>query len=336
MRVTREILIKVAQDTIARKGRENRDLVAVYLCGSFQGEEYSLGGAADVDLVFVHADSIDIEREIIRLTDEVHLDIAHHSQRDYREARRLRLHPWLGPVLNSCKVMFDPQHFLDFTQASVRGQFDRADNIFERSRRQAEKARSIWLGYQTGVPKPGPGEMLTYLRAVAHAANAIASLSGPPITERRFLLNFPARAEAVGRPGLYPGLLGLLGAPHLPADALAELLPGWLAAFEGVSRDKAPARLHRDRRLYYQRAFEAIASGPQPEAVLWPLLHTWTIAASLLPESAPARAAWCRALEQLGLLGDAFAERVSALDAYLDLVDETLEEWARANGAWTA
>jgi len=53
MRITRETLLKVAQDTIARREREKRDLLAVYLCGSFLLEDdYSLGGAADVDLVF--------------------------------------------------------------------------------------------------------------------------------------------------------------------------------------------------------------------------------------------------------------------------------------------
>ena len=38
-------------------------------------------------------------------------------------------------------------------------------------------------------------------------------------------------------------------------------------------------------------------------------------------------------LLHLGLLGAGFKEGVAALDAYLDMVEETLEEWGRASGA---
>ncbi len=43
--------------------------------------------------------------------------------------------------------------------------------------------------------------------------------------------------------------------------------------------------------------------------------------------------AWGRALALQSGIGPAFAERIQALDAFLDMVEETLEEWARANGA---
>jgi len=333
MRITRETMLKFTQDTIARRARESHDLVSVYLCGSFLGEEFLLGGAGDIDLVFVHADNSPLDREILRLTDEVHLDIAHQIQRDYRETRRLRVHPWMGPALKSCKVMYDPQHFVDFIQASVRGQFDRAENVLERARQQTDRARQIWFSFHSESVVTGPQSVGAYLRAVGSAANAVASLSGPPLTERRFLVSFPARAEAVGRPGLHPGLLGLLGAPHLEINSLSDWLPFWLAAYESLPAKAAPARLHSDRRLYYQRAFESMVSGLHPEVALWPLLRTWTMAASQFPADSPHLKTWTQAAAQLGLLGDAFTERVDALDAYLDLVEETLETWGRENGA---
>ena len=61
--------------------------------------------------------------------------------------------------------------------------------------------------------------------------------------------------------------------------------------------------------------------------------HSWTLAASLLPEGASDLDAWRQAGEHLGLLGPAFSEKVIALDAYLDMVEEMLEGWARENGA---
>jgi hypothetical protein len=334
MRITRDTLLNIARDTASQRARGDRSVIAVFLCGSLLDEDYLLGGTVDIDLFFVHDDTPAIEREILRLTDEVHLDIAHHPEKEYRQARQLRLNPWLGPTLNSCKVLYDLRHFMDFTQASVRGQFDRPDNIFGRARKLMEQARQIWLKQQTAEPGMGPQQVNTYLRSVMHAANAIAGLSGPPLSERRFLLTFPHRAEAVGRPGLYAGLLGLLGAPRLAPDSIAEWLPAWHSAYQALPSEKTPARLHPDRRLYYARAFETILEGPHPEAVLWPLLRTWTLTASLLPPSSPDQATWYEALAQLGLQGPDFTERIEALDAYLDLIDETLETWARINGAW--
>ncbi len=332
MRITRETLLKNAHDAITQRTRADRGIVSVYLTGSLLGDDYLLGGATDIDLVFVHIDRPEGEREIVRLTDEIHLDIAHHAQRDYRQARSLRLHPWMGPTLNTCKPLYDPQHFLDFIQASVRGQFDRADNVLARSRQQAEHARQIWSAYADSMPAPGPQAVADYLRAVDHAANAIASLSGPPLTERRYLLNFPARAEAAGHSGLYAGLLGLLGAPHTEIETLRLWLPLWQAAFEALPSSPALLILAPARHAYYQQAFEALLNGSQPRAVLWPLLRTWTLAVRHLPEEGPQRQAWVDACEHLGLQGPAFAERIQALDAFLDMVEETLEEWARANG----
>ena len=110
-------------------------------------------GTADIDLFFIHNDSVSPEREIQRLTDEVHLDIAHHGRDDYTQARNLRQHPWLGYGIINCNIMYDPQHFMDFTQASVRGQFDQPENVLSRVQGQAEHARQIWLALhdRTGV-----------------------------------------------------------------------------------------------------------------------------------------------------------------------------------------
>jgi hypothetical protein len=238
MRVTHETLLRVVRDTVAQRTRIDRSLMSVYLSGSLLEDEYMLGGTTDIDLVFIHTDLEGPDREIVRLTDEIHLDIAHHLHKDYRQTRRLREHPWLGPTLERCVIFHDPQHFMDFTQASVRGQFDRPDHVMERSRRQAEHARQVWLYYHEQKHKAGPKEISDYLRAIEHAANAIASLSGPPLTERRFLLKFPQRMQAIGHPGLYPGLLGLIGGPNVNVDVLRSWLPDWEAAYHAILRRK--------------------------------------------------------------------------------------------------
>lgn len=333
MRINRDTLIKIAEDTVSQRTRKDRGIVSVYLCGALLGDDYLLGGTADIDLAFIHLDTPPADREIVRISDEIHLDIAHYPQQEFRNGRNLRQHPWMGPTIFDCKVLHDPQHFMDFIQASVRGQFHRPDYVLGRARLQFEHARRIWLEYATNPPQqPAPRDVVKYLRAIEHAANAVASLTGSPLTERRLLINFPARAGAAGRPGLQAGLLGMLGAPHVDVPAVHSWLDAWQAAWLAQPEEGRPERLHPARVVYYRRAFEALLDGAQPMAALWPLLRTWTLAAGRLAPDDPARQAWQSAGEQLGLLGAGFAERVEALDAFLDGVDETLERWGQERG----
>ena len=333
MRINRATLLGIANDTVAQRVRQDRGILSAYLCGSLLGDSFLLGGSADIDLVFIHIDSPPVEREIVRLTDEVHLDVAHYAQKDFRDPRRLRQHAWLGATIFSCRLLHDPQHFMDFTQASVRGQFERPDHILERARPQLDHARQIWVALSGKVSgHAGSQEVSLYLKAIEHAVNAVASLSGPPLTERRFLLGFPERAAAVKHPGLYPGLLGMLGAPRVSQEAMRLWLPQWEEIYDMLPESERPARLHPARRMYYLLAFKAMLEGERPQTILWPLLRTWTQAVALLPPGHALLDVWQAACRELGLLDEAFTERVAALDAFLDMVDETLDEWTRANG----
>jgi hypothetical protein len=307
--------------------------MAVYLDGSLLREHPTIGGTTDIDLFFLHAEAVREEREIVRVTDEIHLDISHHPLNLYRRNKELRRHPWLGPAIQGCKILYDPQHFLDFTQASVRGQFDRPDHVLERARPQAEHARQIWFGFQPYLGEAGPVDQLKYLRALDHAANAIALLSGPPLTERRFLLDFPARAVRVKHPGLNAGLLGLLGSPQLDAPKLRAWLGDWRLAYEAAAPSPVNPSLHPHRLDYYEKAFETLLEGERFQAVLWPLWRTWTRLIAGLSTDTAHRSAWQAAGESLGLLGQAFQDRLNALDAFLDLIEETLDSWAKENGA---
>jgi predicted nucleotidyltransferase len=332
MRVTRNVLMKIVRDTVEQRVRADRSLLAIYLCGSLLGNDYLLGGTADIDLVIIHLDPPAQEREIVHLTDEVHLDIAHHAQKDYRQTRRLRVHPWMGPTLFSCQSLYDPQHFLDFIQAGVRGQFDRSDYIAERARKLVEPARQLWVGAMQAESRPDAEIILGYMKALGKAANAIASLSGPPLTERRFLLGLPGRAEAINRPGLFPGMLGLLGAADLEASVFETWLPAWEAALQALPEGMAPARLHPDRRAYYLQSIAAMIHSGNWQAALWPLLYTWTLAIHTLGDQSDQMLPWQEAFSRLDLLGEGFGRRLEGLDAYLDMVEEAIDSWARANG----
>ena len=333
MRVNRATLLKIANDTIKRCARQDRSIFAAYLCGSLLGNRYLIGGTADIDLTFVHTRPVEQPREILRLTDEIHLDIAHYDQKAFRDPRQLRVDPWLGPTIFDCQVLYDPQHFMDFTQASVKGQFHRADYVLERSRVGIDNARKIWFAFYRDVPDaPNADDILQYLKALKLAVNSIAGLGGAPLTDRGLAVNFADRSAALGHPGLHPGLLGLLGAPQVSPEQLLGWIGDWQQAYEAQPVDNGLCNLHLHRLHYYRQAVESLIEREKPENALWPLFYTWTQAATQLSEDVNYQEPWNRAGQQLGLLGAAFTERITALDAYLDSIEEILEKYARANG----
>ncbi|MEZ0397122.1 MAG: hypothetical protein ABWK53_11935 [Anaerolineales bacterium] len=330
MRLTPDFLLRIARETSQKRALAEPDLAAVYLTGSLLRPDPLLGGAGDIDLVIVHAATPPVQREIVPLTAEVHLDILHRSRADYARPRQLRADPFLGPELYNPAWLYESQHFLEFVQAGVRDKFDAPENVLARARLLAERARQAWSSLQTS-PEETPARILAYLEAVADAANAVAALNGPPLAERRLLLEFPLRAEAVGAPGLAGELFRLLGSEMSTGTVLEDLLPEWETAFlDAASRPKVEARIHAARLGYYKLAFEAILSTDSRRAILWPLLHTWALAALVLP--APKQARWLAVCEALGLAGVGFYARMESLDGFLDLVEEILDNLAREQG----
>lgn len=334
MRITRETLLKIARDTAAERVRISRRLVCIYLTGSLLTEDPLLGGTADIDLVFIHDAEPALAREVVRLTDDVHLDIAHLSQDHFQQPRRLRLDAWLGSyICNHPLVLHDSMHWFDKVQAIISAQFYQPENTLNRARALAEQARGHWMSLHEGLEgASATGAVNQYLKALEQAANAVAVLNGAPLTERRFFVSFPQRAQLLGRPELSAGLVSqlLLAAPE--PGAWPGWLPGWKAALQEVGQlADCPARLHPARLGYYERAVAALLE-TTPPAALWLLLRTWTRAAALLPEDSTGRGGWQAAAGSLGLLGEGLGERLQALDGYLDTVEETLDEWGKKFG----
>ena len=53
MRITPELLFKIAEDTVAERTESNPAIIAAFLVGSVWDGEPVLGGTADIDLVFI-------------------------------------------------------------------------------------------------------------------------------------------------------------------------------------------------------------------------------------------------------------------------------------------
>lgn len=334
MRNTRDFLHKTAKDHVNKRVKSERDLMAAYMIGSVLSDDPLLGGTTDIDIVLIHAGEPKIRREIIRVNDEIHLDVVHHSQSDYSQPRELRMNAWMGTAIqNHPALLYDVRHWFEFTQASVGAQFYRADHVIARARGQLEKARTIWADLHEGRPT-FVKKVRKYQEAVECAGNAIACINGSPLPRRRFLWEFPASCEEIGSSGLSTGLINLLCIQTLTSEHIINYLPEWEKAFHaaGEQTETSPD-LHPLRLDYYKQGIKAYIEERDAQAAAYPLFYTWSKAVSFLYATSPEYIAWYDVIKELGLGKEKLPEKFEALDTFLDHVEEVLEDWATKEGA---
>lgn len=337
MIITKETLLRIANDTVKKRTEgenEGSDILSIYLTGSLLGDNPLMGKSTDIDLVFIHSENPRMGREIIRLSADIHLDIKHTPREEYEPARDLRTHPWLGPVVYNAVQLYDPEHFFDFVQAAVRDQYHDPFNALARAKLNADHARAIWEDLTADAEsniKFHPKSFLRYLKTVNHAANTLTVIKGSILGERRFLIDFPAFAESYDLPELGGELYAMLGAGQLQQNKLAELLTAWEKDFLKAGMDNtADARLHPTRMGYYQQGFETLISEGGMGGIVWPLLHTWSLAAATLPNEE--QIGWEDACQSLGMLAEGMASNLKRLDSFLDKLEILLEEWKNRHG----
>jgi len=331
MRVTRESLIRIAKETAQERAYNDRDIIAAYLTGSLATDELDpmLGGTTDIDIIFVHTAEPKHRREFVSLTPDFHVDISHRARAEFKRPRELRLDPWLGWEMYDPMLLFEREKFFEFVQAGLRAgfEFNAPAPALQRSRTLLSQGRQTWRKLLEIGDIVTPHDLAQYLKVLFHAVNAVAELSGPPLHERRLLLEFLTRAEAAQRPGMLDELYALLGASGLEGETINSWLPAWRSAFEvagGSSR--VDVHIHPARINYYDKGIQALLAGGTPRAALWPLLHTWTLAVDVLSENALDE--WRSACGHLGLTATGIEERVTSLDHFLDEVEGLLDELA--------
>ena len=338
MRVTRESLTRIAKETAQERAFNDRSIIAAYLTGSLVSDtEPMLGGTTDIDIIFVHGDEPKHRREFVKLTPDFHLDISHRAKAEFKRPRELRVDPWLGWEMYDPTLLFEREKFFEFVQAGLRAgfEFNAPTPALQRSRILLAHGRQIWRDLLEINDPVAPADITKYLKSLYHAVNAVAELSGPPLQERRLMLEFPSRAETAQRPGMNIGLIGLMGASALDSSQFNAWIPEWKLAFEAASESsRVDGRIHSARLNYYEKAISAIAGSETPHAALWPLLQTWTLAVDVLPEHFVD--AWRSVCGQLGLTATSFEERVEGLDHFLDEVEALLDELAREHGLETS
>jgi hypothetical protein len=271
---------------------------------------------------------------VVGLTEDASLDIMHFSQSIFSQPRRLRSDPFLGPLLyNFPTLLHDIQHWFEFVQASASAQFTQPQYVLERARALADQARQGWNSlYQPGQSDL-TAKMLRYFDVLEQSGNAIASLTGLPLSERHFFTQLAGRAQKLGLPELASRLVSLL-TPQMVRDEDWQgiWLPAWTQAYRAcAAQPLCPPQIHNARYAYYIKAMQILWQQNQP-AALWLLLRTWGLAVNQLPQETPHLPAWQAALETLHLDAEQLENNLDQLDSYLDLLEESIDDWAHKNG----
>ena len=328
MHITRDALLKLTKDTVEKRFTHDQKVIAVFLVGSIRSETAVIDSIADVDLLVLHNGDIPRDREIIKLSNEYHFDISYEPASLYAQPRDLRGEGWRGWNMWDPLLLYQKGRFFEYTQSIVRAQFDEPLNVIKRSRFFAEPARQAWFQLQLDPESASPSKIL---KIVSDAANAVASLSGPPLTERSLLSGFLERAKSIHVEELIKPLVTSISRNVSP-ETIKLWLPEWESCFSAASLSPADLRIHSCRLTYYKNAILSQLNSDFPAASLWPLLTTWSLSVENGNLSKEQVDGWNAVCAELGLSSSSFQERLQSIDIYLDMLEEVLDQLETDNG----
>ncbi len=332
MRVTRDILLKLASENATKLVEKDRSIHCVYITGSLLREDPFLGGVTDIDLICIHDRPVKVEREIIRINADVHVDVAHLPQTLFDHPRNLRSDAWLGGSLaEGPKVLHDLSHWFDYTRASATAQFWNTDQVAARARSFSARSRQTWQQLSDETIPQGIKRAQAYLDALEDLANSVNSLSGKPLTTRRLVYELPERSARVDFSDFTGAFVNLFTTSAFNEEHWEAWMKQWQAGLIALKEIKdTPIHLGVTRHNYYLKAAQALA-GERPATALWIMLRTWTEAAAYLPKGEQLYKEWQSFIHTLDLDGRGLMNRLVDLDSLIDNVDTFLDRWQEAN-----
>jgi len=333
MKITKDLLLLTAKDKVKKSLFDSNDIVCAYLTGSIIRDDPLVGGTTDIDLIFVHSLDMPIGRDLIPVAEDYHLDISHYPQSFFSQPRKLRTDAWIGSfICHYPIVLHETNHWFDYVRSAVFANFFQPANIISRVTPFIEDARKNWVELQKNTLSIDQGFLHVYLKSISNAANAIACLSSVPLTERRLLIDFPFAAQAVNMPGLSGGLIDLIVPPDPIEPDWDSWVTNWNIAFSSLQQlDNTPLSYTEMRRPYFEKAILGLKE-TNNQAALWLLLWTWSFMSNRLQKNNSSQRGFSDLLEQLMLSPDHFSERISGLDQFLEVVEDTIEKWKASSG----
>ena len=334
MRITHGLLLKNAKQWVMERQAADHSLVCAYLSGSLadsdDAEDALIGGAGDVDVVCVHNSLNPPDRELVRLTDRIHLDIWPVAQSAYEDPKQLRMNPWIGhDLFRKPPVLFDKNHWFDFVLAGAFSKYDQPENVVLRALYFLNNARERLQAMAFGEVAP-QAWLSAYLQSLSDGANLLAVIADGPLSTRRLLLAFPARAADLEIPQWTGCLIEAFSRGVPESDTLAQWIRQWDEVFNrqaeptGMPPDLDPLKIP-----YYRQAMETFAPSA-PMSALWILLFTLGQRLAISSETTPPSVV--EMLQSVGLGEETREEREESLEALIDDAEEVLEEWAKNRG----
>lgn len=246
MILNKERLLTMTQTFLSKRLHSDHSIVCVYLTGSMLRDDPFINGTADVDLVIVHNQPVDEIREIIGMTPEVTLDIHHIEQSYYSPPRKVRKDPWIGSSL--CfdpLLLYNKGHWFEFMQASVEAGFFSPEYVIYRSGLFLNEARLLFTELENQRNLGSSIYISSYLKIIEDGCNAVACLSGLPLTDRTLMKRFNEVAEAINREDLAPILYGLILGQSSPFPYYDYFFNSWKYYLEYFGNsDLAPLKRH--------------------------------------------------------------------------------------------
>ncbi|MEN6436158.1 MAG: hypothetical protein ABFD14_12970 [Anaerolineaceae bacterium] len=332
MRLTKDLLVRFAKNHVAERLQEKPRPVCIYLTGSLCTDDFLLGGTADIDLIFIHNVQPVMDRELIPVTPDVHLDIWHYDVTLFNQPRELRRDAWIGSFMcENPLVLHDAGHWFEFTQASACALFYRPENCLSRAQPFIDSARQKWIECFSGTHRPGVFTLRTYLRCIEDAANALSCLISVPLSERRMVQQFSKRAQAAGKPSLTDMLIELITSSALndeKASAWQQTLQETLTQVGKLPN--CPIQLSNPRQAYLLHAAKSLVES-SPANALWIILRNWTEAAVFLPAASPEVQKWEEMVQELELSPEFYTDRLEMLDHFLEEIEAYFDHFKEQN-----
>lgn len=329
MIITPERLLALAREEVKRRADAQRVRCA-FVTGSTVTDDPLLGGTADVDTVLIYRDHPLHERELVRLSQDVHLDLYHYADRNLAPPRNLRTDPLLGPAIATGVSAFDPEHHFDWLQAGVRAHYRRPDHRMARSMTRLDRARNT----RQKLDQFGARWPQMFAHAAFDAANAGASLTDESASGRRAVLRLRQALISAERGDLFAGFIKLLGLDISATWDLPQWLSAWAKAYDAALRRDDNRILSEVRRDYYLRGYQALADADQPQAVVYGLISTWPLEGPNGDASGGSeQGGWQEFVDSIGLDLHQPEQHAHQLEAYLDEVELYLETWGEQHGA---
>ena len=333
MKITREKLLKLSESYLQQRARKDRSILCAYLTGSLLREYPFINGTSDVDIIMIHNELPQAYREITGISDEASFDIYHYPKSYFANPRNLRTDPWVGSSLCFDPiVLFGKGHWYEFVLSSVEASFFLPENTMRRALVFNNEAHKYFSKLQRlANTKYETTYVFNYILCVENAVNSVACLNGKPLTMRHFLQDFSECCGGIGHPELPEAAERLFTEQPLEkyASYYSQFWNYYFDYFSNYVKEDFFPEYGKVRLSYYTKAVEAYWEAHIPSAV-WIMLNTWTHFFSAM--NLEYNESFHSFLGMNGLTPAQAANRLPQIDHFLEKIDDTVDNWGKANG----